>query len=162
MKRSRFTEEQIIAVLREQEAGVPTAEVCRKHGVSSATFYKWSAPRRTAERDAVPVSAACSRRTPGLAARLQRSAATLQARLDDACGFSGGHHRRSRLGRCAAPGLRAPASCQPPNRGLQSTPDSRFAWMKNGVTSQPARRRDDACGDRPQLQRERLDDLKTD
>src|ERR1700738_962780 len=43
MKRSRFTEEQIIAVLREQEVGVPTAEVCRKHGVSSATFYKWKA-----------------------------------------------------------------------------------------------------------------------
>ena len=43
MKRSRFTEEQIIAVLREQEAGVPTAEVCRKYGVSSATFYKWKA-----------------------------------------------------------------------------------------------------------------------
>jgi len=41
MKRSRFTEEQIIAVLREQESGVPKAEVCRKHGVSSATFYKW-------------------------------------------------------------------------------------------------------------------------
>ena len=39
MKRGRFTEEQIIAVLREQEAGVPTAEVCRKYGVSSATFY---------------------------------------------------------------------------------------------------------------------------
>ena len=41
MKRSKFTEEQIIAILREQEAGVPTADVCRKHGVSSATFYKW-------------------------------------------------------------------------------------------------------------------------
>ena len=43
MKRSRFTEEQIIAVLREQAAGVPTAEVCRKHGISSATFYAWKA-----------------------------------------------------------------------------------------------------------------------
>ena len=46
MKRARFTEEQIIAVLREQEAGVPTAEVCRKHGVSSATFYKWQSQVR--------------------------------------------------------------------------------------------------------------------
>jgi len=43
MKRSRFTEEQIIGFLREQEAGVATAEVCRRHGVSSATFYKWKA-----------------------------------------------------------------------------------------------------------------------
>ena len=41
MKRSRFSEEQIIGILREQEAGSPTADVCRKHGVSSATFYKW-------------------------------------------------------------------------------------------------------------------------
>ena len=43
MKRSRFKEEQIIAILREQDAGSPTADVCRKHGVSSATFYKWKA-----------------------------------------------------------------------------------------------------------------------
>ena len=41
MKRSRFSEEQITAVLKEQEAGMPTAEVCRRHGISSATFYKW-------------------------------------------------------------------------------------------------------------------------
>ena len=43
MKRSRFTEEQIIAILKEQEAGVAVAELCRKHGVSSPTFYKWKA-----------------------------------------------------------------------------------------------------------------------
>lgn len=43
MKRSRFSDEQIIAILKEQEAGVPTADVCRRHGVSSATFYKWKA-----------------------------------------------------------------------------------------------------------------------
>ena len=43
MKRSRFTEEQIIGILREQEAGGKTADVCRRHGVSEATFYKWKA-----------------------------------------------------------------------------------------------------------------------
>ena len=43
MRGSRFKEEQIIAILREQDAGVTTADVCRKHGISSATFYKWKA-----------------------------------------------------------------------------------------------------------------------
>ncbi len=41
MKRSRFTEEQIIGVLKEHQAGLSAAEVCRKHGISDATFYNW-------------------------------------------------------------------------------------------------------------------------
>jgi putative transposase len=43
MKGSRFSEEQIIGVLREHEAGAKTEEVCRRHGISSATFCKWKA-----------------------------------------------------------------------------------------------------------------------
>ena len=43
MRSSRFSEKQIIAILKEQEAGMPTADVCRRHGDSSATFYKWKA-----------------------------------------------------------------------------------------------------------------------
>ncbi len=41
MKRSRFTEGQIIGVLKEHQAGILTAELCRKHGISEATFYNW-------------------------------------------------------------------------------------------------------------------------
>lgn len=41
MKRSRFSEEQIISILKEHEAGIPVAELCRKHGVSDASIYKW-------------------------------------------------------------------------------------------------------------------------
>ena len=43
MKRSKFSEEQVIAILREQEAGAKTADVCRRHGISNATFHAWKA-----------------------------------------------------------------------------------------------------------------------
>ncbi len=41
MKRSRFSEEQIIGILKEHQAGLSAKELCRKHGISDATFYKW-------------------------------------------------------------------------------------------------------------------------
>ncbi len=41
MKKSRFSEEQIIGILKEQQAGLPAAEICRRHGISDATFYTW-------------------------------------------------------------------------------------------------------------------------
>lgn len=43
MKRSRFSEEQIIGILKEHESGVPVADLCRRHGVSDASIYKWKA-----------------------------------------------------------------------------------------------------------------------
>lgn len=43
MKKQRFTEEQVIAVLKEQEAGAKVTDLCRKHGISEATFYNWKA-----------------------------------------------------------------------------------------------------------------------
>lgn len=61
MKRSKFTEEQIISILREQEAGAKTAELCRKHGMSEATFYAWNTSPVTRRWR---ISCACTRRAP--------------------------------------------------------------------------------------------------
>ena len=43
MKKSRYSDSQILAIIKQNEAGVPVSELCREHGMSSATFYKWRA-----------------------------------------------------------------------------------------------------------------------
>jgi len=95
MKRTRFTEEQIIGILKEQEAGVPVADLCRKHGVSNASVYKWKA-----KYGGMDVSEA--RRLKGLEdenARLKKLLADSMldnAALKDLLGKNGSARRRAR------------------------------------------------------------------
>jgi transposase-like protein len=69
MKRSRFTEEQIIGILKEQEAGHPTADVCRWHGIGQPTFYKWNAKYGGLDEGVTLLSKSC--RLPQLAVTIR-------------------------------------------------------------------------------------------
>ena len=93
MKRSRFTEEQIIGILREQETGVPLANLCRKRGLRSPTFYKWKA-----KYGGMDVSKA-----RGLKALEEENVnpASLEAGMTDAAGLRRCFQREDRPVRCA-------------------------------------------------------------
>ena len=121
MKRLRFTEEQIIAVLREQEAGMKTADICRKHGISDATFYKWKA-----KYGGLSVSDAKRLRSledeNGRLKRMLADAMLDNAALKDLLGKSGEARRATGGGGVSAPRLRderaagLPGDRQRPNK----------------------------------------------
>ena len=100
MKRSRFAEDQIIGILKEHEAGISVADLCRKHGVSAATVYKWKA-----KYGGMDVSEA--KRLKGLEdenARLKRLLADAMfdtAALKDLLGKNGSARRKAASGRAS-------------------------------------------------------------
>lgn len=59
MKKTRFTEAQVMGVLRQMEGGVPAAELCREHGMSSVTLYKWRANYRRMDASLISESELC-------------------------------------------------------------------------------------------------------
>jgi putative transposase len=131
MKRKRHTEEQIIAILKEHEAGMKTADLCRKHGISEASFYNWKAKYGGPE-----ISEA--KRLRGLEsenARLKKLLA--DAMLDNAALKD--LLEKNGDARCQARGCRSPAYCVRHERaaGVQ---DDRLYADDSAVSLAPAGR----------------------
>ena len=66
MNRARFSEEQIISILKRAEAGVSVVDLCRQHGFSDATFYKWRSAQTLSSTGTVGVDAACGQEVRSL------------------------------------------------------------------------------------------------
>ena len=86
MRRSRFSDEQIIAILKEHAAGLGTAELCREHGVGDATFYTWRSRYGGMEPDEADAIAACvrSRRETAPSSRLDSRCTPASSRASTA------------------------------------------------------------------------------
>jgi putative transposase len=127
MKPSRFTEEQIIGILREQEAGAATADVCRKRAISSATFYKWKG-----KYGGLEVSDA--RRLKALEdenAKLKKllAEATLENAILEDVASKNGDARRQARGRRVSSRMKS-ANGGPVQRSKPSTADIPRRWLQ--------------------------------
>ncbi|MBK1640221.1 hypothetical protein CKO24_14360 [Rhodothalassium salexigens DSM 2132] len=106
MKRSKVTEEQVIGILREQEAGAKTVELCRRHGISKATFYAWKA-----KFGGVEAAAGGAASGPSCAERPPVAKVVMPAARREAVAIPVERHEMSeRRGRKKASGTWAPAA----------------------------------------------------
>ncbi len=100
MKKSRFSEAQMIGVLREQEAGAATEDVCRRHGISQQTFYRWKSKYGGMEVSNAQKLKALEDENRRLKKLLAESMLDVSA-LKDLLGKNGGRPRHAGLRRCA-------------------------------------------------------------
>jgi putative transposase len=132
MKRKRHTEEQIIAILKEHEAGMKTADLCRKHGISEPTFYNWKAKYGGLELSE-------ARRLKGLEsenAKLKKLLA--DAMLDNAAlkDPAGPFRDQPSIG-CSRPVMRYPQCrfARPRHEPAERPPAPRVGWVPRGGPS---------------------------
>ncbi len=149
MKKSRFTEEQIIAILREQEAGMKTADVCRKHGISNPTFYAWKAKyggMDVSQARKLKVLDEENARLKRLLADAMLGNAVLKevaAKTGEACRSAQGGRARSRVLRHQ----RAMGLCHPGRGSKAFHPHHSFrVWSNSALTNLTTTSRDQTIG----------------